>query len=70
MMISSQVTFTITFSKEGEDFSSKKDKPVGKPKDIEMLKDLKVPGYLLTLSGDIKKYDPNSDKTTTIGHCK
>ena len=54
----------------GERFSDKNDPPKGTPKDIELYKTKSIPGYLLTPKGDIKKYDPKTDKTTTIGNCK
>ena len=53
---------------KGEEFSNVKDTPQGKPKDVEMLKKESIPGYLLTPKGEIKKYDPSSDKTTTLGN--
>ena len=55
---------------KGEEFSDKKNAPVDIPKDMEMLKERGIPGYLLTPKGYVKKYDPKTDKTTTVGRCE
>ena len=55
---------------KGEDFSSKKNSDSGLPGDIELYKDKGLTGYLLTPSGDMKKFDPKNGRTTSIGGAK
>jgi len=54
----------------GERFSNKNDPPKGEPKDIELYDRKGILGYLLTPTGKIKKYDPKTKKTITIGTIK
>jgi hypothetical protein len=54
---------------KAEDFSCKENMPGGKAGDIEYYEEMKKPGYLVTPKGEIKKYDPATDKTTNVGSC-
>ena len=54
---------------QAEDFSRRKDTD-NDQNDIYNLDKLSIVGYLLTPTGVIKKYDPATKTTITIGHCK